>query len=163
MTGIDLAEVCRRYGASVLRRCGGILGDADEAQDAAQEVFALILTRQSQFRGESDLGTWIYRITTNRCLNRLRGDRRREARDQQGEAWAGLPPANPYQHYALKEGLGQLLTRLDSLGQEILIYRYLDGMTQVEIAAATGKSRRTVGKRLSKIDALLARIGEEGP
>jgi len=163
VTEIDLAEVCRRYGASVLRRCGGILGDADEAQDAAQEVFALILTRQSQFRGEADLGTWIYRITTNHCLNRLRGDRRRQARDERGEAWAGLTPASPYQHYALKQGLEDLLSRLDSLGREILVYRYLDGMTQVEIAAATGRSRRTVGKRLSKIDTLLARDGEERP
>lgn len=163
MTGIDLAEVCRRYGASVLRRCGGILGDADEAQDAAQEVFALILTRERQFRGEADLGSWIYRITTNHCLNRLRGDRRRAARDRHGEAFAGASPTNPYQHYAVKRGLEELLGRLDPMGQEILIYRYLDGMTQVEIAAATGKSRKTVGKRLSKIDAMLALGAEEGP
>ncbi len=162
MTGIDLADVCRRYGASVLRRCGGILGDADEAQDAAQEVFALILTRDSQFRGDADLGSWIYRITTNHCLNRLRGDRRRSDRDRQSEAWAGASPANPYQHYAVKRGMEELLGRLDPLGQAILIYRYLDGMTQVEIAAATGKSRRTVGKRLARIDAMLAPGAEGG-
>lgn len=163
MTEIDLADVCRRYGASVLRRCGGILGDADEAQDAAQEVFALILTRESQFRGDADPGTWIYRITTNHCLNRLRSQRRREARDQHGGVWAGLTPSNPYQHYALKRGLEDLLGRLDPLGREILVYRYLDGMTQVEIAAAIGKSRKTVGKRLSKIDAMLVPNGEERP
>lgn len=160
MTPIDLTEVCRRYGASVLRRCRGILGDADEAQDAAQEVFVLILDRGHQFRGDADLGSWIHRITTNQCLNRLRGEKRLANRARHSADWAGAAPgdapADPYRRYALRAEMNELLAGLDPLGQEVLLYRYIDGMTQDEIAQVTGKSRRTVGKRCKVIDASLA-------
>ena len=72
MSEPDLSEICRRHGASVLRRCRGILRDPDAAQDAAQEVFLTIMGKGHQYRGEADLGSWIYRVTTNHCLNRIR-------------------------------------------------------------------------------------------
>lgn len=159
---MDLTDVCRRYGASIVRRCRGMLGDPDEAQDAAQEVFVLVMNRGHQFRGEAELSTWIYRITTNHCLNRIRGDRRRSARAEQSLDWGDLAPADPYDRYRLKTELTELLAGLEPLDQAILVHRYLDGMTQAEIAAVTGRSRRTVGKHCRTIDALLARKGE-GP
>ena len=72
----------------------------------------MILTRGSQFRGDADLGSWIYRITTNHCLNRLRGERRRIERDRQGAAWTDRAPASPYRHYELKRAFEELLDRL---------------------------------------------------
>jgi RNA polymerase sigma-70 factor (ECF subfamily) len=155
---IDLTDICRRYGASVLCRCRGILRNPDEAQDAAQEVLVTIMTKGHQYRGESAIGTWIYRVTTNHCLNRLRSARRRSVREQHDVVvdWSDIAPADPYHTYAARVRLRQVLDQFDALGQQIVVYRFLDGMTQEEIAAATGKSRRTVGKRLKKIDALLA-------
>lgn len=159
MTAIDLTDVCRRYGASILRRCRGILGDDDEAQDALQEVFVLILKRGHQFRGDADPASWIYRITTNHCLNRLRGNKRLADRAVHSADWADAP-ADPYRSYALKTELAGLLQGLDDLGQQVLVYRYLDGLTQGEVADVTGVSRRTIGKRCKVIDGLLARRQE---
>jgi RNA polymerase sigma-70 factor (ECF subfamily) len=156
--GIDVEQVCQKYGTSVLRRCRGILRDADEAQDAAQEIFVIVMQKGDQFRGDTDVGGWLYRITTNHCLNRLRSGRRRTAREQSDGAatWSGWEAPDPYLRSAARDQLDSLFRQLDTLGQSILIYRYLDGMTQEEIATVTGKSRRTVGKRLKKIDALVA-------
>jgi RNA polymerase sigma-70 factor (ECF subfamily) len=151
----DPAEVCRRYAGSILRRARGILADPAEAEDAAQEVLLLVMTKGAQFRGASDPGTWIYRVTTNLCLNRLREGRRRSAREQRPEAWSwvGWAPADPYECFEARATLHALLGRLDGLAQQVFVYRFLDGMNQEEIAAATGKSRRTVGKRLREIEA----------
>ncbi len=139
-----------------------MLGDPDEAQDAAQEVFVSILNKGHQFRGEAELSTWIYRITTNHCLNRIRGDKRRTARAEHSLGWGDGAPADPYDRYRLRAELRELLAGLEPLDQEILVHRYLDGMTQAEIASVTGRSRRTVGKHCRAIDALLA-SREEGP
>lgn len=118
----------------------------------------IVMQKGDQFRGDTDVGGWLYRITTNHCLNRLRSGRRRTAREQSDSAatWSGWEAPDPYLRSAARDQLDSLFRQLDTLGQSILIYRYLDGMTQEEIATVTGKSRRTVGKRLKKIDALVA-------
>ena len=66
-----------RYGISVL-------GDEQEALDLSQEVFLKVFRTLHQFRGQSALRTWIYRIVINQASNRQRWWRRRR-RDQQAE------------------------------------------------------------------------------
>jgi RNA polymerase sigma-70 factor (ECF subfamily) len=131
-----------------------MLGDAAEAEDAAQEVFLTILVKGQQFRGEAQIGTWIYRVTTNLCLNRLRGGRRRETREQ-AEAvrdWLAAGGMDPEQRVEARRELERLLADVDELAQEVFVLKYLDGLTQEEIAEVTGKSRRTVGKRLALLE-----------
>ena len=131
-----------------------MLGDAAEAEDAAQEVFLTILVKGRTFRGEAQLGTWIYRVTTNLCLNRLRGGRRRETREQ-AEAvrdWLAAGGFDPEQRVEARRQLERLLADVDELAQEVFVLKYLDGLTQEEIAEVTGKSRRTVGKRLALLE-----------
>ena len=159
MPTLDPTDACRRYGAAVLRRCRGILGDPDAAEDAAQEVFVAVLTRGGQFRGEADPASWIHRITTNVCLNRLRSDGRRSRREEVAGHDAARP-TRPDRRYEAKRELDGLLQELDELDRRLLIHRYLDGMTQAEIAEVVGRSRRTVGKRLRRLEATVARRKE---
>ena len=151
---LELTEVCRRYGGSVLRRCQAMLGDAAEAEDAAQEVFLTILMKGRQFRGDAQLGTWIYRVTTNLCLNRMRGGRRREAREQADAVrdWLAAAGVDTEERVEARRQLQRLLAEVDELAQEVFVLKYLDGLTQEEIAEVTGKSRRTVGKRLAMLE-----------
>jgi RNA polymerase sigma-70 factor (ECF subfamily) len=151
---LELTEVCRRYGGSILRRCQAILGDVAEAEDAAQEVFLTFLLKGRSFRGDAQLGTWIYRVTTNLCLNRLRGGRRREAREQTEAVrdWLAAAGTGLEERVEARRRLERLLGDVDELAQQVFILKYLDGLTQEEIAAVTGKSRRTVGKRLALLE-----------
>ena len=71
----ELEALYRSYGALVKRRARGILGDEQEAQDAMQEVFVRVIAAMGEFRGQSQPSTWLYRITTNLCLNRIRDSR----------------------------------------------------------------------------------------
>ncbi len=133
----------------------------DEAEDAAQEVFLLVMRKGKQFRGEAEFGTWLYRVTTNHCLNRLRARGRREAREQSEAVYDWMAPAgrDPYAEYEAKVWLQEVMAALEPLAQQVLVYRYLDGLSQEEIATVTGKSRRTIGKKLKVIEAQVKAAG----
>jgi RNA polymerase sigma-70 factor (ECF subfamily) len=67
----------RRYSPRVLRQALHLLGSAAEAEEVAQEVFLALYEKASTFRGESALATWLYRLTANAALSRLRRRKRR--------------------------------------------------------------------------------------
>jgi RNA polymerase sigma-70 factor (ECF subfamily) len=62
--------------------CYGILGDPDDAEDAAQETFLKVLRGLSRFRGEASFRTWLFRIAVNLCLNWKRDRRPSEPLDE---------------------------------------------------------------------------------
>src|SRR5437016_1468173 len=70
--------------------CYGILGDADDAEDAAQETFLRVLRGLARFRGDASFRTWLFRIAVNLCLNWKRDRRPTEPLD---EARSVLPLA----------------------------------------------------------------------
>jgi len=62
----------RKYKMAVFNIIYSIIGDADEADDIAQEVFLKVYTKAGSFKWKSSFPTWLYRITVNRCLDELR-------------------------------------------------------------------------------------------
>lgn len=147
----EIEELYRKYGALVRRRARSILGDEHEAQDAMQEVFVRVIAAMAEFRGQSQPSTWLYRITTNLCLNRIRDSRRRrdrlaEASEQGNEPMVPTAPAAPDDRAALRAVLAHVD---DELAQVAVLY-YVDDMDQAEIAVVLGVSRRTIGYRLDR-------------
>ena len=67
----------RRYGPLVYRRALKILGNAAEAEEATQEIFIRAFKGIDKFDERSKLSTWLFRITTNYCLNSIRDRARR--------------------------------------------------------------------------------------
>ncbi len=60
-----------------------MLGHSDDAEDMLQEMFLLAFRKLGSYKGESSLGTWLYRLGVNACLDRLRSKaRRNELRTQ---------------------------------------------------------------------------------
>ena len=62
-----LDSLCRRHGPRVERLALHLLRDPEDARDAAQESLAKLVVRIRQFRGESQFGTWLHRLTVNTC------------------------------------------------------------------------------------------------
>ncbi len=146
----SVEELYREYGATVLRRARVILGDEQAAMDAMQEVFVKVLRKGAQFRGEASPMTWLYRVTTNYCLNVIRDrSRRRELLMRQ------RPDSESSEHHGGEErlALATLLRKIPQELREIAVYYYADQMNQDEIAALLGVSRRTVGNRLEEFRA----------
>ena len=61
-----------RHQERLIRLCERMLGDSEEARDAAQEVFLKAFGKAGSFRPRGRVYTWLYRIAVNHCLNRLR-------------------------------------------------------------------------------------------
>ncbi|MFQ5867285.1 MAG: RNA polymerase sigma factor [bacterium] len=67
----------RKYKMTVFNTIYSIMGNPQEADDIAQEVFLKVYTKAGSFKGESSFSTWLYRITINRCLDKLRNRKNR--------------------------------------------------------------------------------------
>ena len=138
----------RRYGAAVQRRARTLMGSDAAAADAVQEVFIRVLDHYDRFRGESSPMTWLYRVTTNLCLNRLRDERRRGELLQQVDR--AEPPSG--RRIEMSPDVRRLLCELSPKIAAAGVYYHLDGMSHQEIAAALEVSRRTVGNLVARFD-----------
>jgi RNA polymerase sigma factor (sigma-70 family) len=138
------AELYQRYGALVLRRARALLGEEQAARDATHDVFVKVLSTLDTFRHEASPVTWLYRATTNHCLNALRDQSRR------GRVVPLLRADPEPTEVTLDEKLSltTVLARVPDELREIAVYYYLDQMSHDEIARLTGLSRRTIGNRL---------------
>lgn len=65
-----------RYQALVINTCYNLLGNRQDAEDVAQEVFFQVYKSAQKFRQEAKLSTWLYRIAVNRSLNFIRDKKR---------------------------------------------------------------------------------------
>lgn len=65
-------QIIQDHYPRVFRLCYRYFGNGDDAEDATQEVFLKVWLNKDKFRGESNIGTWIYRITVNVCLTFFR-------------------------------------------------------------------------------------------
>jgi RNA polymerase sigma-70 factor (ECF subfamily) len=83
-------------------------GSAQEAEDLLQDVFLHVHRKLGSFRGESSLGTWLYRIAMNHCLDYLRG---RQARA--GRATESLEDDRVAEPVAPAPAVPSAVTRLD--------------------------------------------------
>ena len=71
-------EVYRQHAGRVFSVASRLTGSRDEAEDLLQEIFLLIYRKVGSFKGDAALGTWIYRLATNCCLDFLRSRQHRE-------------------------------------------------------------------------------------
>jgi RNA polymerase sigma-70 factor (ECF subfamily) len=62
----------KRYEQTVYNMAYRMLKNVEDAKDAAQEIFLKVFASLNSFRGESSFATWLYRIATNECINRLK-------------------------------------------------------------------------------------------
>jgi RNA polymerase sigma-70 factor (ECF subfamily) len=84
MTETEAIERCRQgdmaglqvlfdlHRSKVLNLSWRMLGSEHEAEDALQEIFIKVFDRVKSYRGDSAFSTWVYRMTTNHCLDILR-------------------------------------------------------------------------------------------
>ena len=93
------AELVTEHQRMVFQLAFHLLGNRDEALDLSQEVFLRVFRTLPQFRGQSQLRTWIYRIVVNQARNRQRWWRRRHRASQvsldQHLETHGEPSGNP--------------------------------------------------------------------
>jgi RNA polymerase sigma-70 factor (ECF subfamily) len=128
--------------------CRSILGHAEDAEDAAQEVFLRAFRALPRFRGESAFRTWLFRIAINLCRKWKRRHREVEPWD---EPHSGQFPGRSLSPETTAIRRLQLMEAMNALPlhyRAILLLKEQEGWSMAEIGAALGWSEKQVQNAL---------------
>jgi RNA polymerase sigma-70 factor (ECF subfamily) len=139
----------------ILRYLTRLVGES-EAEDLTQIVMLKISAGLPDFRGESSLGTWIYRIATNTALDRLRGPQGSPTETQFDEDGSlSVDAEAPSAESAAIRGemtacIREFIDRLPESYRTVMVLSELEGFKNAEVAAIIGASIDTVKIRLHR-------------
>ncbi len=143
-----LAAAAEAYRPRLLAAAERILRDPGEAEDAVQDALVAALRAMGRFRGEAQPSSWLYRITVNCALMRLRVRRRRPTTSFDdlpfplAESVASEEPG-PDEQLLLRERLlemGASLARLSEVQREAILLRGVHDLSVSEVAGRIGRS-----------------------
>lgn len=140
-------QIYAQYAPKVFRLCMGYVNDHEQAQDLMQETFVAVWQHLPAFRGESGIGTWIFRIASNNCLRSIEKNKKH------------IKAELPVQLADVKEDIKeekklQLLYRCIAMLAEterIIISLVLEDLPQAEIAAIMGLSEVNTRVKIHRI------------
>jgi len=174
-------EIVGLYRDKVFGLIVRMVGNREEAEELAQEVFITVLKSIDTFRGESKFSTWLYRIASNHTKNRMKYLQRRaykvtgELDDAAERAVArGESPGSP-QHRSPESAMAgaqiarvvqAAIAELDEDHRELVVLRDMEELSYEEIVQITGLNEGTVKSRLHRARTALkelikTRLGEE--
>lgn len=134
-------EILRRYQKQIYYHCRNLLLSHDDADDAAQNTFIKVWQNANQFKGESRLRTWVYRIATNESINLIRKRRPTIDFDEAQPEMAEMITEDLYlsgDDIALK--LQRALCYLPFKQKLVFTLRYFEDLTYEEISSLTSTS-----------------------
>ena len=158
-------ELVLRHKDRLFNLCFRFLGDYQEANDSAQEVFVKIYRSLKGFRLESAFSTWLYRIAVNTCKNKLKSSEYRHKKkmvhlDNPGTLEGSIgaleitdDTQSPLLELERKERLNLIRQAIDSLPpaqKMVVVLRDIEELSYDDIANITGYSLGTVKSRLSR-------------
>ena len=126
-----------------------VVKDENEALDLAQETFVRAWTALPNFKGQSQFRTWLYRIVTNLCYNRL-PNLRRSLNDLGDDVMEEIPepgfnnPAREFESNETRNNLHQAIDKLDENYRLLITLRYQDELSYEEIASTLNLPLGTV-------------------
>ena len=161
----QVAQVFTEHAQFVFRTAYGVTGSHEEAEDVLQTVFLRLIRREQPPDFRANPKAYLYRAAVNAALDALRSRRRRRlvAVDELPEvADPAAASIDDEHHQALYEAIAELKPE----SAQILILRYVHGMSDAEIARMLGVSRGTIALRLFRSRARLkkllsARLGDK--
>ncbi len=119
-------------------------GDAEAAQEIAQETFARAWTNAASFRGESAVGTWLYRIAANLVFARTAGrGRRADLEEADSVPMRGLGPAALAEARVIGDRIREAVENLPKREREVFILREEAEMGHGEIGKTLGIAEGT--------------------
>ncbi len=136
-----------------------MVGNEDDAYDISQDAFVKAYNNLSKFRGDSKFSVWLYRLTSNLCLDFLRSRKRRSASstsyinsdDEQQEIEipdSRFSPETLLEKRELRRRVNAALESLPDSYREIIVLREINGLSYEEIAQVLSLELGTVKSRI---------------
>lgn len=159
-----LEALCERHAPRVDRLSRHVLGDSEDARDAAQEALAKLCVKLGQFRGEAAFSTWLHRLTLNACRDvALRhASRRHDSLEEDALAAPGPTPDRQAELSELRADLRDGLATLPAAQARVLVLKDALGFSFEEISAASGMPVGTAKCYAHRARSTMRELLEEG-
>jgi RNA polymerase sigma-70 factor (ECF subfamily) len=165
-TRAEFEQLMRRYNQRLFRVARSILRDEADAEDALQDAYVQAYRKLGDFRGESELSTWLTRIVINQALMRVRKRTRDRVVVPFSPVEAGAPPLDVADEQAespsdaamraeVRKVIERRIDELPEAFRTVFVMRDVEEMTARETADALGIPEATVRTRHFRARALL--------
>ncbi len=149
--GPAFVTLLRRFERRIWQTCYRLLGNTEDAHDAAQEVFVRLFLHRATFQGRSKYSTWAYGVAVRTCLTFRRGRGRRQRRERIAGEQARQKQERKY--HAAQEStldLHHILEGLDEEDRAMLILKYSDGHSYEDLSEMFDLSISACKMRISR-------------
>ena len=145
---MDIDEMVNDYGERLLRYATSILYNHHDAEDIVQDVILSAYQNQGKFDG-SNLSAWLYKITYNKCMNKLKW--------RKFLVFADIPENTvSTADTGLSDGTLQALSHLSHKDRALLYARIVEGYSYEELSQQMGQSPAALRKRYERAKTRLA-------
>ena len=155
------AEVVEYYKDKVYQLCYRMLGNAHEAEDSAQEAFIRAYVNIHSYDSTKKFSTWLYRIATNLCIDRIRKKKPDYYLDAEISGTDGMNmysqipadqklPEDELEKLELQEHIQQEILKLPDKYRSVIILKYVDELSLKEISDILDLPVGTVKTRIHR-------------
>ncbi len=138
-----------------------MVGNAEDAADLTQEVFLSAWRSLGSFQSQAAFSTWLYRLTSNACIDFLRKEKRRSALSltTEGEEEEGrelevadqrFSPERELEKKEARRAVREGLAALSPEHRQVLVLREMEGLSYTEMAHLLDLEEGTVKSRLAR-------------
>jgi RNA polymerase sigma-70 factor (ECF subfamily) len=160
-------ELTDRYGARIFQLAMRYMKNREDAEEVAQDVLMKVHRKVAAFRGDAALSSWIYRITFNTAMSRLRSERAARAAEQERERILAASPEEPskaIRHPAdwsrmpdeallrsqLREAVAAAIEELPEIYRAPIVLRDIQGLSTEEASSRLRVKDQTLKSRLHR-------------
>jgi RNA polymerase sigma factor (sigma-70 family) len=152
-----MEALLRRHGPMVWGVCRRVLQNHHDAEDAFQATFLVLVRKAAQIVPKERVGHWLYLVAHQTALHASRTVARRRAREKEVAEMPEPTVAEKILWRDLEPLLDEELSRLPDAYREAIVLSDLEGKTRREVARQLDLPEGTVGSRLARARALLAK------
>jgi RNA polymerase sigma-70 factor, ECF subfamily len=161
-------ELTERYSARIFQLAMRHMKNREDAEEVTQDVLMKVYRKVGSFRGDAALSSWIYRITFNTAMSRLRNSRLARAADQERERaltaedssgeprtarqpadWSRMPDESLLR-LQLREAFATAIAELPEIYREPVVLRDIEGLSTEEASSRLHVKDQTLKSRLHR-------------
>ncbi|HZG72995.1 MAG TPA: RNA polymerase sigma factor SigW [Chondromyces sp.] len=154
-------EIVELYKDKVFQICYRMLGNRHEAEDVAQEAFIKAFVHIHTYNQDRKFSTWLYRIATNLCIDRIRKKKPDYHLDAEVAGTEGLTmysqvasqerlPEEEVENLELQETIQQAILKLPEKYRSVIVLRYIEELPLQEISEVLDMPLGTVKTRVHR-------------